>query len=134
MRTTCKQVRDKIRAYLVDNARNGLLEYLPDMATKEEIEKTPFSACERIFQAEVGWMIARDGRYNAFKYWQQGLCSALPAYNVYTQDNRKLLQEWLSESDAEADRYSDMEVDDMFLHLLFREYSCLLQKELKSAR
>lgn len=134
MRTTCKQVRDKIRAYLVDKARNGLLEYLPDMTTKEEIEKAPFSACERIFQAEVGWMIARDGRYNAFKYWQQGLCMALPAYNVYTGDNRRLLQDWLSESDAEADRYSDMEVDDMFLHLLFREYSYLLQKELKSAR
>lgn len=126
MRTTCKQVRDKIRAYLVG--------CLPDRTTNEEIDKTPFSACERIFQEEVGWMIARVGRYNAFKYWQQGLCSALPAYNVYTQDNRKLLQEWLSESDAEADRYSDTEVDDMFLHLLFREYSCLLQKELKNAR
>lgn len=134
MRTTCKQVRDKIRAYLVEKARNGLLEYLFNMTTKEEIEETPFSACERIFQAELGWMIARDGRYNAFKHWQQGLCSALPAYNVYTQDNRKLLQDWLSESDAEADRYSDMEVDDMFLHLLFREYSYLLQKELKNAR
>lgn len=134
MRTTCKQVRDKIRAYLLDKARDGLLEYLPGMATKEEIEQAPFTACDRIFQAEVGWMIARDGRYNAFKHWQQGLCSALPAYNVYTQDNRTLLQDWLSESDAEADRYSDVEVDDMFLHLLFREYSCLLQKELKNAR
>lgn len=134
MRTTCKQVRDKIRAYLVDKARDGLIAYLPGMTTKEEIEKAPFSACERIFKAEVGWMIARDGRYNAFKYWQQGLCSALPAYNYYTQDNRKLLQDWLSESDAEADRYSDMEVDEMFVHLLFREYSYLLQKELKSAR
>lgn len=134
MRTTCKQVRDKIRAYLVDKARDGLLECLHNMTTKEEIEKAPFSACERIFKAEVGWMIARVGRYGAFKYWQQGLCSALPAFNVYTQNNRELLQEWLSESDAEADRYSDMEVDDMFLHLLFREYSCLLQKELKSAR
>ena len=134
MRTTCKQVRDKIRAYLLDKARKGLFGCLPDRTTKEEIEGTPFSACERIFQEEVGWMIARDGRYNAFKYWQQGLCSALPAYNVYTQDNRKLLQEWLSESDAAADRYSDIEVDNMFLHLLFREYSCLLQNELKNAR
>ena len=134
MRTTCKQVRNKIRAYLVDKAREGLLEYLPDMTTYKEIEKTPFSACERIFQAEVGWMIALDGRYNAFKHWQQGLCSALPAYNYYTQDNRELLQEWLSESDAEADRYSDIEVDDMFLHLLYREYSYLLQKELKNTR
>lgn len=133
-RTTCKEVRDKIRAYLVDKARGGLLRCLPDRTTKEEIEETPFSACERIFQAEVGWMIARVGRYGAFKFWQQGLHSALPAYNVYTQDNRELLQEWLSESDAEADRYSDMEVDDMFLHLLFREYSCLLQNELKNAR
>lgn len=134
MRTTCRQVRDKIRAYLLDKAREGLFECLPNRTTKKEIEETPFSACERIFQAEAGWEIARDGRYNAFKYWQQGLCSALPAYNVYTQDNRKLLQEWFSESDAEADRYSDMKVDDMFLHLLFREYSCLLQKELKNAR
>lgn len=134
MRTTCKQVRDKIRAYLVEKARNRLLDYLPNMTNKEEIEKAPFSACERIFQAEVGWMIARDGRYDAFKYWQQGLCSALPAYNAYTQDNRELLQEWLFESDAEADRYSDIEVDDMFLHLLYREYSYLLQKELKNTR
>lgn len=134
MRTTCKQVRDKIRAYLVDKARNGLLKYLPNTTTKEEIEQAPLSECEKIFQSEVGWMIARVGRYGAFKFWQQGLCSALPAYNVYTQDNRKLLQDWLSESDAEADRYSDPEVDDMVLHLLFREYSCLLQKELKNAR
>lgn len=134
MRTTCKEVRDKICAYLVDKARNGLLNNLPNTITKEEIEQAPFSACERIFQAEVGWMIARVGRYGAFKFWQQGLCSALPAYNVYTQDNRKLLQDLLSESDAEADRYSDEEIDDMLLHLLFREYSCLLQEELKNAR
>lgn len=134
MRTTCKQVRDKIRAYLLDKARNGLFDCLPDRTTKEEIEGTPFSACERIFQEEVGWMIARVGRYGAFKFWQQGGCMALPAYNVYTVDNRELLQEWLSESDAEADRYSDTEVDDMVLHLLFREYSRLLQKELKNAR
>lgn len=134
MRTTCKQVRDKIRAYLIEKAQKGLLEYLHGMTTKEEIEQAPLSACERIFQAEVGWMIARVGRYGAFKYWQQGLCMALPAYNVYTGDNRKLLQDWLSESDAEADRYSDVEVDDMLLHLLFREYSLLLQKELRNAR
>ena len=132
MDTTCKKVRDKRRAYLVDKARKGLREWLPDRTTKEEIEKTPFSACERIFQAELGWMIARVGRYGAFKEWQQGSCMALPAYNVYTEDNRELLQDWLSESDAEADKYSDMEVDNMFLHLLFREYSCLLQKELKT--
>lgn len=134
MRTTCKQVRDKIRAYLVLKARKGLIGCLPDRTTKEEIEQTPVSACDRIFQEEVGWMIARVGRYGAFKFWQQGLCSALPAYNAYTQDNRELLQDWLSESDAEADRYSDTEVDDMVLHLLFREYSFLLQKELKNAR
>lgn len=134
MRTTCKQVRDKIRAYLLDKARKGLFDCLPDRTTKEEIDKTPFAACERIFQEEVGWMIARVGRYGAFKFWQQGGCMALPAYNVYTVDNRELLQEWLSESDAEADRYSDTEVDDMVLHLLFREYSRLLQKELKNAR
>ena len=133
-RTTCKEVRDKIRAYLVDKARSGLLRCLPDRTTKEEIEQAPFSACERIFQAEVGWMTARYGRYGAFKFWQQGGCMALPAYNMYTQDNRKLLQDWLSESDAEADGYSDTEVDGMFLHLLFREYSLLLQKELKNAR
>ena len=133
-RTTCKQVRDKIRAYLVLKAHRGLVRCLPDRTTKEEIEKAPFSACEKIFQSEVGWMIPRVGRYGAFKFWQQGLHSALPAYNVYTQDNRELLQDWLSESDAEADRYSDPEVDDMVLHLLFREYSYLLQKELKNAR
>ena len=131
MRTTCKTVRDKIRAYLVDKARKGLRGCLPG-TTNEEIEKTPFSACERIFQGEYGWMIARVGRYGAFKDWQQGQCMALPAYNVYTEDNRRMLQDWLSESDAEADKYSDMDVDNMVLHRLFREYSCLLQKESKT--
>ena len=132
MRTTCKTVRDKIRAYLVDKARKGLIGCLPDRTTKEEIAQTPFSACERIFQMENGWMIARVGRYGAFKEWQQGQCMALPAYNVYSEDNRRMLQEWLSESDAKADRYSDIDVDNMVLHLLFREYSCLLQRELKT--
>ena len=85
LRSTSKQVKDKIQGWLIELAKEGLQGYLPQkdydgQVTEQEIENTPMTAVNRMFEIEKAWQIKQEGRQNAFNDWQRGLCSCLPAY------------------------------------------------------
>jgi hypothetical protein len=140
LRSTSKQVKDKIQGWLIELAKEGLQGYLPQkdydgQVTEHEIENTPMTAVNRMFEIEKAWQIKQEGRQNAFNDWQRGLCSCLPAYKslVYYDAIRAKVQEWLEQTDAESARYEDEECDDYFLWLIFREFECIIKKEQKFA-
>ena len=138
LKSTCKEVKDKIQGWLIELAKEGLQGYLPQKdykghVTEQEIENTPMTAVNRMFEMEKGWQIAQEGRQTAFNDWQRGLCSCLPAYKslVYYDAIRAKVQEWLEQTDSEANKYEDEVCDDYFLWLIFREFECLIKKEQK---
>ena len=134
LKSNCKKVRERIQQYMLEQARNGLEGYLPQKAYKEfvtqqEIDDSPMTAVNRIFEQEKSWEIKHIGRPFAFIDWLRGLCSALPVYDGCYFRSRQRLQEWLEQTDAEAARYEDFDVDVEILHLYWREFNALLEKE-----
>jgi hypothetical protein len=138
LHSNCMKVKTRIQQYILEQARNGLEGYLPQpkinydgYCTEQDIAYWPITTVDRIFRIEKSYEIKRIGRYRAFIDWLQGLCSALPVYDGYYTVSRQRLAEWLEQTEAESMRYEDEEVDAKILHLFFREFTCLLEKEQK---
>ena len=140
LKSNSKQVKEKIQAWIIELAKEGLQGYLPQkdyagQVTEHEIENTPMTAVNRIFEKEKGWELERTGRQAAFYDWQQGCCSTLPAYQrlLYGDAMKEKIKEWLEQTDAESAKYEDDECEKFFLWLVYREFECLLKIEQKTA-
>lgn len=128
LRTTKKEVKEKIRAYILENMDfTGYIGYdgYPDTEPKTDGEKVIL--CRDIFRYEYRYNIRGMGEYHAFREWLCGVPSALTVELSY-YGARHILESWLEETEEESSRFDDSKMMDQFLHLVAREFFAMVDK------
>lgn len=122
LRTTKKEVKEKIRAYILDR-----LEFCDHTDDEPETDGGKVLLCRDIFRSEYSNQIRRMGEYNAFKEWLSGVPGVLTVDFSY-YDVRHILESWLDETEEESARFDDVQVWEQFLHLVTREFFAMVDK------
>lgn len=125
LRSTKKEVKDKIRGYILERMDfSGYVgcDGFPKSEPEHWGEKVYF--LHEIFVSEYGYNIRRMGEYNAFKEWLCGVPSALTVDFSY-YDARQIVRGWLDQTEEESARFDDVKVWEQFLHLIAREFFAL---------
>lgn len=126
LRTKSKTVKEAIRKYLQNGFNNScynLDENIYDGMTLPEMAKKFIE----IMQDEWyrGYEVKRNPcLHNAVIEYLKCLPSSINIAFYYS-DERNLLKEWLQETEEEAQKYDDYEVDQLYWHLLSREILAL---------
>lgn len=134
LRTNNKEVKNKIRGYIVNHADfSGYIGYegFPKSEPEHWAEKVYY--LHKIFVSEYGYNIRRMGEYRAFKEWLCGVPSALTVDFCY-YDVRKIMREWLDQTEEESARFDDVETWEKFLHLVTREFFALWENVRRSQK
>lgn len=131
LRSTKKEVIEKIRAYILDNMDfSGYIGYEGYPEKEPETWQSKVFLCRSIFRWEyVNPQNLRryGGERGCFREWLCGLPSALTvAFSYY--DARQLVREWLEQTEDEANKYDDSQVWDKYLHLITREFFAMVEK------
>ena len=103
-KTNSKEVRDEVRAYLLEVAESE------DMTTLKDLKEK--------FHNEYGWAIPRMGENNACFEWLRGL--AINVDYMYC-DIIQIMAKWLDESEEEAEKWLDKRGDTLYWQLMARE-------------
>ena len=83
------------------------------------------------FLSEYGYNIGKIGSYRAFQDWLCGLPSAFTvAFSYY--DARKIVRDWLEQTEEESEKYDDGQVWEKYLHLITREFFAMVDKANKN--
>lgn len=127
MRTTSKEVKERIREYLFE-----AMEAYAEVSEMAEASESRRGYVEEIlrrtysnFKKEMDWEVKRIGEQNTFTEWLKGL--ALPIDYCYA-DDKKHVQEWLKQSNEEAAKYDDEDADNLYWWLLTREFFAMVKK------
>lgn len=130
LRSTKKEVKGKIRAYILDcmDFSNYIgYEGYPDK--EPEMWQDRVLLCHEIFENEYlcSYNLRRyGGKWGCFHEWLCGLPSALTvAFSYY--EARQLVREWLEQTEDEANNYDDAHVWDKYLHLITREFFAMVE-------
>lgn len=118
LKTNTLIVRNAVKNYLLTCMNFSNYEGYKDYTIDEQ---KPFTTCYNIFVSEYGFNIQRIGKYRAFTEYLHGLPSCLTV-DCYYYTERQLLKEWLQETDAESEKYSDDKTDALYWHLLTMEF------------
>ena len=126
LKTNSKAVKQAVRAYLMDAIR--LQEDLSPTATDAEAIRYT----EERLRFEKSYEIKRSyGNLQlAFEDWIRGLALDI---EYCTADQRDILADWLEETQEEAARYEDEQVDELFYRLITREFLNMVDKAKKEA-
>jgi hypothetical protein len=123
LRTNSKQVKEAIRAYIMQEAVDVDNGYIPfeDLKTAAEAIKADVI---RVMQGDYynrlhnlsGWS------FKDFNYWVHGLPGLLDLPFIYKQPAAvDILGDILQETPAERARYTETQADEMLCRLIFRE-------------
>lgn len=131
LRTNNKEVKEKIRAYILDHM--DFSNYIgcdgyPDAEPKTDAGRVLL--CRDIFRSEYVYpdnLRRYGGMYGCFTEWLRGLPSALTIDFSY-YDVRQIMREWLDQTEEESSRFDDMETWEKFLHLVAREFFAMVDK------
>jgi len=128
LKTNCKQVKEAVRAYLMENINEMMEE-------REIVTDRPVHAYFDIIQAEKF-----NQRYNSdfdmFVDWLQGLGGF--GADIYYHGSRRgfaggmvqdILQDWLLQSNADVKKYSGTQSEELIVRLCWREFQYLMKKE-----
>lgn len=131
LRSTKKEVKEKIRAYILDCMDfSGYIGYEGYPDKEPETWQGKVFLCRSIFRWEyVNPQNLRryGGERGCFREWLCGLPSALTvAFSYY--EARQLVREWLEQTKDEANKYDDSQVWDKYLHLITREFFAMVDK------
>lgn len=138
LKTNCKIVKERIRQHIFD----CIIDSLQDNNSYNIKYNTHKIIYEENLQGCIGFFIECYTRYinrseytrrrywnsNNFKYFVEYM-QGLPfnfEYDTYSQ--RIFLQNILEESEEEADKYSNIEVEEKYYHLIYRELLFLIDK------
>ena len=121
-RSTCKEVKEAIRQYILENIE--LDNYEVDESTLTPSQK--IIAVFNVFKLEKGWQIQRDGMRIAFLDWLQGVPSAIHT-DIYYCEQRSVLESWLEQEPDESSRYCDIDVATHYYNLLYREFFAMVR-------
>lgn len=122
LRTTKKEVKEKIRVYILDR-----LEFCDYTIDEPKTDAERVLLCRDIFHDEYGYNIRRMGEYRAFKEWLSGVPSVLTVDFSY-YDVRQIMRGWLDQTEEESNRFDDVKAWEYFLHLVTREFFAMVDK------
>lgn len=131
LKTNSKSVKEKVRAYILESI--DLSNYV---GYEGYPEKEPESVdgkilmCRDIFRGEYlnPCNLRRYGsEYNCFKEWLRCVPSAMTVA-FYYHECREILRNWMEQTEQEADKYSDSQVWELYLHLITREFFAMVDK------
>lgn len=121
LRTNSKQARENIRQYIIENF------------TPENYTDNPPQEFEQIaafildcFRSEK-YYLPEDFRYYhnnekaAFADWCAGLPSVLDTYYYYNRSAVEDVKNILEETDAEANKYTEQQAEELLTSLIYRE-------------
>lgn len=131
LRSTKKEVREKIRAYILESMDfSNYLGYDGYPYEEPETWQGKVLLCRSIFRWEYvnPQNLRRYGsEWGCFREWLCGLPSALSIdYNYF--DVRQIVREWLEQSEEESSKYDVIQVWEKFLHLVTREFFAMVEK------
>ena len=128
MRTTTKEFKNKVQQYITDS-----LGGIWDEQTNTENENAPTpEKLQNVVAEFCSWWNPYEKRKTpskaaAFKSFLQGLPGCLTVDFTY-YEQRKRLQEWHEQTEAEAEKYTDAQVEAAFYWLIFREFETLCKQ------
>lgn len=114
LRTNTKKAKENIRKYIIEHY--DVEDYEMENSNNFDIVKGQIWS---IFMNEVGkW---NGSHYDSFKYWCQGLPSALDTCYYYNRSAVEDLGEILEESEEERNHYSEEQAEERLTYLIYRE-------------
>ena len=117
-----REVKERIRKEIIEAAQQYAEEYEIENYTDTA---SALNCVYAEFKNQFDWKIKQIGEYNAFIEWLRGLPMSF-VYSYY--DERMTIQKWFNQSDEEASKYSDDQVDKLYWNLLAREFFALVKK------
>lgn len=117
-----REVKERIRKEIIEAAEQFAEEYEIENYTDTA---SALNCVYAEFKNQFDWKIKRVGEHNAFIEWLRGLPMSF-VYSYY--DERMTIQKWFNQSDEEASKYSDDQVDKLYWNLLAREFFALVKK------
>ena len=117
LRTNSKQARENIRQYITEN-------FTPENYTEENIQGFENIAkfILDVFKEEYGNLILRyNTQQEAFKDWCSGLPSVLDTCYYYNRSAVEDVKNILEETDAEANKYTEQQAEELLTSLIYRE-------------
>ena len=117
-----REVKERIRKEIIEAAQQYAEEYEIENYTDTA---SALNCVYAEFKNQFDWKIKRVGEHNAFIEWLRGLPMSF-VYSYY--DERMTIQKWFNQSDEEASKYSDDQVDKLYWNLLAREFFALVKK------
>lgn len=116
LRTNSKQARENIKQYIVEN-------FTPENYTDEEI--TGFENIAKfileVFEKEMFYTSGRYTQAEVFESWCSGLPSVLDTCYYYNRSAVEDLKKILEETDAEANKYTEQQAEELLTSLIYRE-------------
>jgi len=117
-----REVKERIRKEIIEAAQ----QYAENCGIENYTDTASALNCVYAeFKDQFGWKIKQIGEYNAFIEWLRGLPMSF-VYSYY--DERMTIQKWFNQSNEEASKYSDEQVDKLYWNLLAREFFALVKK------
>ena len=120
-RSTCKEVKEAIRKYIIEGIE--LDNYEIDASKLPDAQKV--LKVFEIFKSEKSWQIYREGMRHSFIDWLMGVPSALHT-DIYYCEQRTLIASWLDQTPEESERYCDIDVATHYYQLLTREFFAMV--------
>lgn len=139
IRSTSKEVKEAVKAYIMDHFKDALCNYLDqngkaytnDLQVLEAVNTSDYKeVCTAIFEIFKAEKLAHDLRYKAgrisrqdiFIEWCSGLCSAIDTSYYYNVSALDLLGNWLHQNEYEKSQFSECEAE--------RKISCIIYREI----
>lgn len=116
LRTNSKQARENIRQYIIEN-------FTPENYTEENIQgfENVAKFILDVFKREYYNVTGRYTQAEAFKNWCSGLPSVLDTCYYYNRSAVEDVKNILDETDAEANKYTEQQAEELLTGLIYRE-------------
>lgn len=126
VRTTTREFKTAVRQYIFENADE---EYMQEGGFDEKSVGDAFRCIYEAFLKEYyrGQERRFQSRHQAFEEWLRGVPGAM-ATEIYYDDQRKTVQKWLAETDAQTAARSDNEIADKYYHYITREVLAVIDE------
>lgn len=125
LRTNSKEVRAKVRQYIIDGfdpKAYGYEQYYN--VDKENFSCVAHAIFDCLYNEKIKCNKQKVSHYEHFKDWIQGLCNMVDSSYYYNVSAVDLLAEWLEETETEKKRFSEEQAEEKITYLLY----CELQK------
>lgn len=118
LKTNCKQARENIRNYIVNNYDASGYDVNQEATDFTEIANIILDT----FKDEMSWRLRRgENQQQAFVDWCQGLPSILNTCYYYNRSAVADVATILEETAEEASRYSEQVAEQLLTWLIYRE-------------